>query len=35
MFFEKEEVDFVRVDEFNDKMYPDTKGFGSTGLKTN
>ena len=35
MFFKKEKVDFVEVDEFDDKTYHDTKGFGFTGLKTN
>ena len=35
MFLEKEEVDFVEVDEFDDKTYCDTNGFGFTGLKTN
>lgn len=33
IFFKKEEVDFVEVDEFDDKTYLDTKGFGSTGIK--
>ena len=35
IFFEKKEVDFVEVDEFDDlmKTYLDTKGFGSTGIK--
>lgn len=33
IFFKKEDVDFVEVDEFDDKTYPDTKGFGSTGIK--
>ena len=33
MFFKKEEVDFVEVDELDDKTHRDTKGFCSTGLK--
>ena len=33
MFFKKEEVNFVEVDEFDDKTYCDTKGFCSTSLK--
>ena len=33
MFFKKEEVNFVEVDEFDDKTHRDNKGFGSTGLK--
>ena len=33
IFLKKEEVDFVEVDEFDDKTYHDTEGFGSTGLK--
>ena len=33
IFFKKEEVDFVEVDEFDDKTYIDKKGFGSTGRK--
>ena len=32
MFFKKEEVDFVEVDEYDDKTYCYTKGFDSTGL---
>ena len=33
VFLKKEEVDFVEANEFDDKTYRDTKGFGSTGLK--
>ena len=33
MFLKKEDIDFVEADEFDDKMYCDTKGFVSTGLK--
>ena len=33
MFFKREEVDFVEVDELDDKTHCDTKGFCSTGLK--
>ena len=32
-FLKTEEIDFVEVDEFDDKTYRDAKGFGSTGLK--
>ena len=31
-FLKKEETDFIVVEEFDDKTYMDTKGFGSTGL---
>ena len=34
MFIMKEEVEFEEVNEFEDKTVRDTKGFGSTGLKT-
>ena len=33
VFLETEEIDFVEVEEFDDKTYRDAKGFGSTGLK--
>ena len=33
-FLKKEEVDFVEVEEFDDKTFRDTKGFGSTGMKS-
>ena len=33
IFLKKEEVDFVQVDEFDDKTYRDAKGFGFTELK--
>ena len=29
----KEELEFVEIEESEDKTYRDTKGFGSTGLK--
>ena len=32
-FLKTEEVDFVEVEEFDNKTYRDAKGFGSTGLK--
>ena len=34
MFLKKEEVESEEVNEFDDKTARDTKGFGSTGLKT-
>ena len=34
MFLKKEEVGFEEVSELDDKIVRDTKGFGSTGLKT-
>ena len=33
IFLKKEEVDFIEVEEFDDKTYRDYKGFFSTGLK--
>lgn len=33
MFLKKEEVNFIEVDEFDNKNCRGTKGFGSTGLK--
>lgn len=33
IFLKKEKVDFVQVDEFDDKTYRGTKGFGLTDLK--
>ena len=33
IIFKKEKVDFIEVEDFNDKTYRETKGFGSTGLK--
>lgn len=33
IFLKKEELDFIELNEFNDKTYRDTKGFSSTGLK--
>ena len=34
IFLEKEEVDFVEMEEFEDKTFRDTKGFESTGMKS-
>ena len=34
IFLKKEEVNFVEVEEFDDKTFRDTKGFGSTGMKS-
>ena len=34
MFLKKEEVESEEVNEFDDKTARDTKGFGSTDLKT-
>ena len=34
IFFKKEEVDFVEVEEFEDKTFRDIKGFGATGMKS-
>ena len=34
MFLKKEEVEFEEVNEFDNRTVRDTKGFGSTGLKT-
>ena len=33
MFLKKEEVNFIEVDEFDNKNCRGTKGFGSTGIK--
>lgn len=33
IFLKKQEIDFIEVEEFDDKTYFDTKGFGSTGIK--
>ena len=34
IFLKKEQVDFVEAEEFDDKTFRDTKGFGSTGMKS-
>ena len=33
IFLKKEEVNFVEINEFDDKTDRDMEGFGSTGLK--